>query len=85
MNPEKNQIKVTVNKRDIMIFDDMDQCNQFINSFTEDFADNIIFGAPKETHPDFVQMAIIFYNPHEAKPSGQEVVLLDVDMPKKPK
>lgn len=83
MNPDENQIKVVVNKRETMIFDDMLQCNQFIDSFTVDFADNIIFGAPKDLHPDFVQMSIIFYNPYQEKPNGQEVVLLDVDMPKK--
>lgn len=82
MNPEQNQIKVTVNKRNIMIFDEIDECNQFIDGFTLEYRDNIIFGAPKETHLDYVQMSIIFYNAKTIKPKGQEVLLLDVDMPK---
>jgi len=82
IEPDRHQIKVVINKREVMIFDDMTECNAFIDSFTVDFEDNIIFGAPKDTHPDYVQMSMVFYNPREIKPDGQEVVLLDVDMPK---
>jgi histidinol dehydrogenase len=76
------KVKVTVNKREVMIFDDMNQANQFINSFTADFAENIIIAAPKETHKNLVEMSAIFYNPYQEKPEGQEVVLLDILMPK---
>ncbi|MFC4652015.1 hypothetical protein ACFO26_03765 [Lactococcus nasutitermitis] len=78
----KNQVKVTVQKRDIFIFDDINQANQFIDSQTELFHDNIIIAAPKETHEDYIEMSAIFYNPREPKPQGQEVLLLDVQMPK---
>jgi len=81
-NLAAHQIQVTVNKREIMVFDDMSQCNQFIDSFTVDFEDNIIIGAPRETHEDYIEMSAIFYNPREEKPAGQEVVLLDIQMPK---
>ncbi|CAM3065424.1 hypothetical protein GHI93_05370 [Lactococcus hircilactis] len=82
MNSSLDQIKVMINKRELMIFDEMRECNQFIDSFTIDFYDNIIFGTPKETYPDKIEMSIIFYNPKTQKPKGQEVVLLDVEMPK---
>ena len=77
-----DQIEVRVNKRELMIFDNMGECNQFIDSFTLDFMDNVIIPAPRETHSDYVEMSAIFYNPREAKPEGQEVVLLDINIPK---
>ncbi|MDR0199109.1 MAG: hypothetical protein LBI43_00855 [Streptococcaceae bacterium] len=82
IKPAPHQVKVTINKRDIMLFDNMSECNDFIDSFTKDFKDNIIFGAPKETHLDYVEMSMVFYNPVTPKPKGSEVVLLDVEMPK---
>ncbi|MCL2112876.1 hypothetical protein [Lactococcus protaetiae] len=75
-------VEVTVNKHEMLVFDDMGQCNSFIDSFTRDFEDNIIMGAPKEIHPDYVEMSAIFYNPYHSRPEGQEVVLLDIHIPK---
>ncbi len=77
-----NPIEVKINKRELMVFDDMETCNGFIDSFTRDFAENIMFSAPKDTHTDFIESTIFFYQPFVPKPDGQEAVLLDIHMPK---
>lgn len=76
------EVKIIINKRETMIFDDMNHANQFIDSFTRDFAENIMFSAPKDTHLNHVEATIVFYQPFTPKPEGQEAVLLDIQMPK---
>jgi hypothetical protein len=75
-------IEIKINKRELMVFDDIEQANGFIDSFTLDFADNILFSSNKDEHLSHIESSIIFYNPHQSKPEGQEVVLLDIKMPK---
>ncbi|MDR0297872.1 MAG: hypothetical protein LBI11_04385 [Streptococcaceae bacterium] len=82
IQPAKNQVKITIQKRDVLVFDDINEANGFIDSQTELFADNIIIAAPRETHADFIEMSAVFYNPRSPQPAGSEVLLLDVEMPK---
>ncbi|GBG96216.1 hypothetical protein [Lactococcus termiticola] len=77
-----NAIEIKINKRETMVFDDWDNANLFIESFTQDFAENIVISAPKEAHPDHIEMSAVFYQPREPKPQGQEVLLLDIKLPK---
>ncbi|RZI48957.1 hypothetical protein [Lactococcus kimchii] len=77
-----NQIEIRINKHEMMVFDDIEQANGFIDSFTRDFSENIMFSAPKDEHPDYIESTIFFYNPYEEKPQGQEALLLDVHLPK---
>ncbi|GAB2024667.1 hypothetical protein OfM1_07380 [Lactovum odontotermitis] len=77
-----NHIEVTINKHEMMVFDDIEQCNAFIDTFMTEFRENIMFSAPKDTHPDYIESSIVFYNPPLPRPDGQEAILLDIHMPK---
>ena len=77
-----NQIEIKINKHEMMVFDDIEQANGFIDTFTQDFAENIMFSAPKDTHADYIESTIVFYQPFTPQPAGQEAVLLDIRMPK---
>lgn len=82
IKPQKNQVKITIQKRDILLFDDVSEANEFIDSQTSLFNDNIIIAAPRETHEHFVELSAVFYNPKMPQPKGAEILLLDVEMPK---
>lgn len=75
-------IEVRLQKRETLLFDSWDGVQDFINQLAQDYSENIMIGAPKETHDDYIELSAVFYNPHEAKPQGQEVILLDIKMPK---
>ena len=75
-------IEVTINKHEMMVFADMEQCNAFIDSFTLDFKENIMFSAPRDKHEDYIESTIFFYHPVVSKSEGREAVLLDIHMPK---